>query len=169
MKTVTRDRFNVKATRKATFFTRRYAVLFAGACLLTTAIAYHGQSKVSQCNQLVAIVNKVAEARPERTGVTIAEDNRLLLRTAIKLDGYADDLAVMEFSNKQIQILQTQFIKLYRDTSKASGAVVSAPVTNLQSVQKANRVFIAIQEQEAPLVQETNHYCQSNEWSFPTI
>jgi len=169
VKTVTRDRFNVKATRKATFFTRRYAVLFAGACLLTTAIAYHGKSKVSQCNQLVAIVNKVAEARPERTGMTIAEDNRLLLRAAIELDGYADNLAGMEFSNKQIQVLQTQFIKLYRDTSKASGAVVSAPVTNLQSVQKANRAFIQIQEQEGPLVQETNQYCQSDAWSFPTI
>jgi hypothetical protein len=116
--------------------------LFAGACLLTTAIAYHGKSKVSQCNQLVAIVNKVAEARPERTGMTIAEDNRLLLRAAIELDGYADNLAGMEFSNKQIQVLQTQFIKLYRDTSKASGAVVSAPVTNLQSVQKANRTLL---------------------------
>lgn len=169
MKTVARDRFDVKATRKATFFTRRYAVLLAGACLLTTAIAHHGKSKVAQCNQLVAIVNKVAEARPERIGRTIAEDNRLLLRTAIKLDSYADDLAGMEFSNKQIQVLQTQFIKLYRDTSKASGAVVSAPVTNLQSVQKANRTFIAIQEQEGPLVQETNQYCQSDEWSFPTI
>ncbi|XHX80732.1 MAG: hypothetical protein RBJ76_12605 [Stenomitos frigidus ULC029] len=169
MKTVTRDRLAAKATKRATFFTRRYAFFLVGACLLTATIAYHGQSKVSQCNQLVAIVNKVAEARPKATGMTIAEDNRLLLRTAIKLDGYADDLAMMEFSNKQIQALQAQFIKLYRDTSKASGAVVSAPVNNLQTVQQANKAFIETQERESPLVQEVNQYCRSKQWKFPSI
>lgn len=169
VKTVTRDRLNAKATKRATFFTRRYAFFFVGVCLLTATIAHYGQSKVSQCNQLVAIVNKVADARPEATGVTIAEDNRLLLRTAIKLDGFADDLAMMEFSNKQIRALQADFIKLYRDTSKASSAVVSAPIDNLQSVQQANKAFIATQERESPLVQEVNQYCRSKQWKFLSI
>lgn len=135
---------------------------------MTATIAYHGNSKVSQCNQLVAIVNQAAEAQPDSMGVTIAEDNRLLLKTAIKLDSYADELADMEFSNKRIQALQTQFIQLYRDTSKASGAVVSAPVNNFQSVRQANKTFIETQERESPLVQEVNQYCRSERWGFPS-
>lgn len=136
---------------------------------MTLAIARHGESKVSQCNQLVAVVNKAAEARPDVEGRTIAEDNHLLLKVAIKLDGYADDLTMLEFSNQKIQVLQAQFIKLYRDTSKASGAVVSAPSSNFQSVQQANKAFIETQERESPLVQEVNRYCQSKQWSAPSI
>ncbi|MBW4581331.1 MAG: hypothetical protein KME42_17315 [Tildeniella nuda ZEHNDER 1965/U140] len=161
MKTVIRDRLEAKATRKATFFTRRYACLFAGACILTIAIAHHAKSKVSQCNQLVAIVNEAAEAQPDALGLSIADDNRRLLKTAIKLNGYADQLELMEFANPHIQAFQSQFMQLYRDTSKASGQVVTAPVNNLKVVSQVNRMLIETQAREGALVQEVNQYCQA--------
>ena len=161
MKTVTRDRVKVGAVRRATFFTRQYAILFVGACLLTFALSNYGKSKVSQCNRLVAIVNQASEVQPERLGAAIADDNRALLHTSIKLDGYANKLEMMEFSNQQIQTFQTQFVQLYRDTSKASDAVVSAPPNNFQIVSQVNRAFIETKEREGPLVQAVNQYCRS--------
>ena len=161
MKTVTRESFAVRTTRRATFFTRQYAFLLVAACLLTAAATSHGNSRVSQCNRLVAIVNEAADAQPDVLGRTIAEDNRHLLRTAMKLDGYADQLALMEFSNEPMQAFQSKFIQLYRDTSKASGAVVAAPVSNFKIVSQVNRTLIETQAREGLLVQEVNQYCQS--------
>ena len=161
MKTVICENAAVKATRQATFFTRKYAFLFTAACLLTAAATNHGNSRVSQCNRLVAIVNEAAEAQPDTLGQTMAEDNRRLMKTAIQLDGYADQLALMEFSSPQIQAFQSKFIKLYRDTSQASSAVVSAPVSNFKAVSQVNRTLIETQAREGVLVQEVNQYCQA--------
>jgi hypothetical protein len=160
VKTVTREISKARAaTRRATFFTRKYAFLLTAACLLTVAAANHGNSKVSQCNRLVAIVNQAADAQPDALGVTIAEDNHRLKKTAIQLEGYADRLAFTDFSDPNIQTFQSQFIQLYRDLSRTSGAVVSAPTGNFQSVSQANRSLIETQERERPLVQEVNQYC----------
>jgi len=161
VKTVTRDRSQAETARQATFFTRQYAVLFTGACLLAFALSGYGNSRVSQCNRLVAIINEAAAAQPEALSLTIAEDNHRLMKTAIQLDGYADQLALMEFSNQQVQAFQLQFMKLYRDTSRASGAVVTVPVTSFQAVSQVNRTFIETQEREGPLVQAVNQYCNA--------
>lgn len=128
---------------------------------MTVAIAHHGKSKVSQCNQLVAIVNEAAEAQPDALGLTIAADNRRLMKTAIKLDGYADQLELMNFPDLQVQAFQSQFIRLYRDTSKASSAVVTAPVDNLKVVSQVNRTLIETQNREGLLVQKVNNYCHT--------
>ncbi|PSB31878.1 hypothetical protein [Stenomitos frigidus] len=161
MKTVTREDSATRATRRATFFTRKYAFSFVVACFLTAAATNHGNSKVFQCNRLVAIVNEAADAQPDALGQTITEDNRRLLKTAIQLDGYADQLELMEFSNQQIEGFQWQFIKLYRDTSKASGAVVTAPASNFKVVSQVNRTLIETQAREGSLVQAVNRYCQA--------
>ncbi len=161
MKTVTRDRVQFRPA-KATFLTRRYAVLFTGACLLTLAFSTYGKSRVSQCNRLVAIVNEAADAQSVPQGISIADDNRNLLHTAIELDRYADKLEMLEFSNQQIQDFQMQFINLYRDTSRASNAVVTAPVNKFEVVRQVNRTFIETQEREGPLVQAVNQYCRGD-------
>ena len=161
MKTVTRDDSAVRATRRATFFTRKYAFLLVAACLLTAAATNHGNSRVSQCNRLVAIVNEAADAQPNALEPTLAAENHRLMKTAIKLDIYADQLALLEFSNPELQTFQSQFIKLYRDTSKASGAVVTAPINNFKAVSQVNRTLIETQAREGSLVQAVNQYCQS--------
>jgi hypothetical protein len=160
VKTVTRESSAIGTVRRATFFTRRYACFLLGACLLTAAATNHGNSRATQCNRLVAIVNEAADAQPDALGRTIAEDNYRLLKTAIKLDGYADQLVLMEFSDEQIQAFQSRFIRLYRDTSKASGAVVAAPVSNFKIVSQVNRMLIETQAREGFLVREVNQYCQ---------
>lgn len=161
MKTVIREQRAARSERQPTFFTRQYAVVLIGACFSTVAVTHYNESKVSQCNRLVAIVNQAADAQPDALGVTIAEDNHRLMKTAIQLEGYADRLAFTDFSDPTIQTFQSQFIQLYRDLSRTSSAVVSAPTGNFQSVSQANRTFIATQERESPLVQEVNQYCSS--------
>ena len=161
MKTVTRESSAFRTTRRDTFFTRKYAFLLLAGCLLTAAAANRGNGRVSQCNRLIAIVNEAADAQPDVLSRTLAEDNHRLIKTAIQLDDYADQLALMDFPNEPIQTFQTQFIQLYRDISKASSAVVTAPVSNFKVVSQANRTLIETQAREGLLVQEVNQYCQA--------
>lgn len=162
MKTVLREQYKTRSKRQPTFFTRQYAVVLFGACFSTIAVTHHNESKVSQCNRLVAIVNQAADAQPDAMGLTIAEDNHRLMRTAIELEGYADRLAFTDFSDPKIQDFQAQFVQLYRDLSRTSGAVVTAPMGNFEVVSQVNRTFIQTQERESPLVQEVNQYCGVN-------
>lgn len=161
MKTVMREQRATRSRQRPTFFTRQYAVLLLGACLSTAVVTHYKESKVLQCNRLVAIVNEAADAQPDALGVTIAEDNHRLMKTAIQLEGYADRLTFTDFSDPKIQVFQSQFIQLYRDISRTSGAVVTAPMGNFQVVSQVNRTFIETQERESPLVQAVNHYCSA--------
>lgn len=156
-----RERRTDRSTRSSTFFTRQYAFVLVVACFSTVAVTHHNQSKVSECNRLINLVNQAADAQPDALGLTMAEDNYRLRKTAIQLESYADRLAFMDFSNHQIQTFQSQFIQLYRDISRTSSAVVTAPAGNFQVVSQVNRSFIETQERESPLVQEVNHYCSA--------
>jgi oligoendopeptidase F len=161
VKTVMRERRATQSKRQPTFFTRQYAVALAGVCFSTVAVTHYNESKVSQCNRLVAIVNQAADAQPDALGLTMAEDNHRLMKTAIQLEGYADRLAFTDFSDPQVQVFQSQFVQLYRDISRASSAVVTAPTDNFQIVSQVNRSFIETQERESPLVQKVNQYCNA--------
>lgn len=161
MKTVMREPRIPRSERQPTFLTRQYAVVLVGACFSMMAVTHYNESKVSQCNRLVAIANQAADAQPDALGLTMAEDNHRLMKTAIQLEGYADRLTFTDFSDPQIQVFQSQFVQLYRDISRTSGAVVAAPTGNFQIVSQVNRLFIETQERERPLVQEVNQYCSA--------
>lgn len=161
MKTVMREQRPPRSKRSLTFFTRQYAVVFLAACFSTVTVTHYNQSKVSECNRLVNLVNQAADAQPNALGSTMAEENYRLKKTAIQLEGYADRLAFTDFSDPKVQVFQSQFIQLYRDLSRTSSAVVAAPAGNFQVVSQVNRSFIEAQERESPLVQEVNHYCSA--------
>lgn len=161
MKTVMREQRVTRSERQPTFFTRQYTVALVGVCFSAVAVTHYNESKVSQCNRLVAIVNQAADAQPNALGLTMAEDNHRLMKTAIQLEGYADRLVFTDFSDPQIQVFQSQFIHLYRDISRTSSAVVTAPTSNFQVVSQVNRSFIETQERESPLVKDVNEYCSA--------
>lgn len=118
------------------------------------------ESKTSQCNRLVAVVNQASQAQPHSASRTIAEDNLQLAQTTAKLEEFARQLESMKFSDPKIYRFRVQFIQHYRDYGRISKAVIEAPAGNFQAVRDANREFIQIQEREIPLVQDLNQYCR---------
>lgn len=119
------------------------------------------ESKASQCNRLVNVINEATSANSGMPGRTIAEDDAVLTQNAEKLDNYATQLDGMSFGDATIRRFQSLFSQLYREISAANRSVVAAPSHDLRAVRQANNTLITVQERESPLVQEVNQYCHT--------
>ncbi len=144
---------------------KKQASLLVISLLLGNLMAACAESKVSQCNKMIAVVNKgVTELRgmaPKGKNTDPQAQLTALSEMATKMEGYATELQGLKLSDEKLKTFQTNFITLYRDTSKASRDMVSAVKSNdtkaintsLQSLQKATAP-------ESKLVNDTNQYCQ---------
>lgn len=123
------------------------------------AVSLFQQQKLSQCNRLVTVINEAANAQPVEVGRTIAEDDKMLLTLASRLEQYAVDLEMMNFTDKTLRGYQKRYVQLYRDISKASADLANAPIT-LRDVSLATRNLMLVRDRETPLVDEVNQYCR---------
>jgi uncharacterized membrane-anchored protein YhcB (DUF1043 family) len=134
-------------------------LLWAGGILIWATVAR--ESKASQCDRLVKVVNEATTANPNTLGKTISEDNALLNQNAARLEGYARQLEGLHFDDLRVQELRDRFAQLYRNISRSMVDVTTAQQGNLQQVSRVNRALIEIQSQESPAVQALNQYCQN--------
>ncbi|MCS6812067.1 MAG: hypothetical protein NZ772_00600 [Cyanobacteria bacterium] len=138
---------------------------WSGIALSSVAIgllvASCGPSKVAQCNKLSEVVNKAAT---EAQQLGKSSSNRLddLNKAADSLDGYATELEAVKISDKKLQDFQARFVKMYRDTGKASRALVEAAKRRDRDAgQKALQELQQATGQESNLVRDINDYCRS--------
>ncbi len=115
-----------------------------------------GPSKVAQCNNLSEVVNKAAtEAQQIGKGGGNQLDD--LSKAADSLDGYAQELEAIKISDEKLKEFQGQFVKMYRDTGKASRELVdAAKKKNRAAGEKALKDLQTATGQEATLVTNIN-------------
>jgi hypothetical protein len=105
-------------------------LLWAGGILIWATAAR--ESKASQCDRLVKVVNEATTANPNTSGKTITEDNALLNQNAARLEGYARQLEGLRFDDLRVQELRDLFAQLYRNMSRSMTDVTSVQQGNLQ-------------------------------------
>ncbi|MDX2100869.1 MAG: hypothetical protein SFW36_24075 [Leptolyngbyaceae cyanobacterium bins.59] len=135
------------------------------AALLATVIGglatACGESKVSQCNKLSAVVNKVAKEAQALSKANKPDDQfAQLSKAADSLDGYAAELQQVQLKDETLKGYQTRFVAIYTDTSKASRSLVDAFKKRDQKA--GNAALNSLQEvasREDPLLKEVNTYC----------
>ncbi len=139
-----------------------------GAFLLTT----RSQSKVSECHQLISVVNQGSSLIDQNKGKQAATTNQL----ARELDRVTQNLAAVNFGDKELKKFQTRFVKLFQALSQASdraaNALDSARIAELTSagrakvekakpeIEAAGKAAVKVAAQADVLATEINQYCR---------
>jgi hypothetical protein len=90
--------------------------LIAALIATSFSISSCGPSRISQCNQLIAIINKgsaVIDAQKERSDVA---SNQVLARD---LKAVAKQIVSLELQDERLQEYQTQFVGFFEELSQA--------------------------------------------------
>jgi len=119
-------------------------------------------SRDAQCRELRQIVYQAAALAQRNSEVADAERLNQLVVTADRLDIYARMLESVLFSDRRLQQLQLRFARMYRDTAKASRALVTA--VNQQNFSAGEAAVSALEnatQLEKELVESMEALCRS--------
>ncbi|MGB3495336.1 MAG: hypothetical protein WBA57_21580 [Elainellaceae cyanobacterium] len=120
------------------------------------------ESKVAQCNSLIEVANQAAMEVEQVTQTASAEDTEAFRTVAAAADEAATTLESIELSDATLEEYKQRFITLYVETSAATQSLVDA--VEQQNAQAATDAYNKLQsatQQESPLVDAVNDYCQS--------
>ena len=91
------------------------------AALPIAALAQSGnQTRVSQCNQIIAIANAVVMDAKALTNSTEASSSETMLRAANVMESAAVKLENLSIIDQSLQGYQSRFVRMYRQTSRAT-------------------------------------------------
>ena len=160
-KNMLRQRECLQLNRRALMhFPTQYFVLLpltAAISLLTISCA---ESKISQCNKIIKIANDAVSQAKTVTNGGQASDPKAMLQAADAMEKASKEMETISVKDAKLKDYQTGFIKMYRDTSKATRDFVGAfekkdrlaAETALTNLQQATTP-------EKQLVTEINNYC----------
>ncbi len=150
---------------------RRYIVIFSIAFLLFSC----NQSKQSQCQHLIELVNKENELVQKNKG-TKADTT---LQLASDLDKVTKDMAESKFSDPQLVGFQSRLVKSFQTISqeitKAGNALNSATTAEItpagrtkvetakKDIEAALKNAAVAAKQSDDIAQELNQYCKKPE------
>ena len=133
---------------------------FGIAFMLTSC----GDSRISQCNQLVAIVNKAAEEARDIDKMSQAsqgDKTNELKKMTERFQQFAKEIDDIKLEDPDIKNFQKQFVSLYNQTSQSSQNLRDAIAKkNKSQVDNNLKAFGEVSTLEAKLVEEVNRYCE---------
>jgi len=122
-----------------------------------------GDSPISQCNQLVTIVNKATKEAQEIDRMSQAsqgDKTNELKKMTDRFQQFAKEIDGIKLENPEIKNFQKQFVDLYNQTSQSSQNLRDAIAKkNKSQVDNNLKAFGEISTLEAKLVEEVNRYC----------
>lgn len=142
------------------FLSRKYAGLFSATAIVGVLLVGCGESKVAQCNKLIAVANKAANESKAMSQSSNPDKIGQLSQMAGKLDEYAKEIQAVEIKDEQLKGFQGRFAKMYQETSSASQALIAAVnKKDRKGIETSTKALQAASGQEGPLVGEVNTYC----------
>ncbi len=138
------------------------AALLLGAGLLTLASGC-GQSKISECNALIEVINKGVQsldkgktAGADPTGVAD------LKAMAESMDKVAADAAAVKLTIPELQKFSTDYQGMAKEVAKAArDMAVAAEAKEPDKINAAQTSMEKAVKQEDPLVDGINKFCQA--------
>lgn len=120
-------------------------------------------SKVSQCNKLIEVANQAVTEVQSVTQNASPDNVEAMSKIADAADKAKADMQSIKLGDEKLQQFQGRFITMYTDTSKATrDLVTAASAKDADSAQKAFDSLKTATDLEAPLVNEVNTYCTTN-------
>jgi hypothetical protein len=118
------------------------------------------QTKIAQCNRIIAITNAAVRDAKQFTNNGQASDPKSMLLAADAMDSAAGKLQNLSIVDARLQAYKSRFVRMYRQTSQATQAFVVAFEKNDRLAAEAALTRLnGATSSEKPLVAEINKYC----------
>lgn len=129
--------------------------------VLSLVAAGCSQSKVSQCRELIDVINTaVTDLQTVTQSPEASNDPESLVKIAEAADRAVGSMQTVELKDEELQAFQQRFITMYTETGAASRAIYDAVNSqNPEAAQQAVGQLEAATNEEEPLVNEVNTYC----------
>lgn len=141
-------------------FPKRYFVLLSFTTAISLLAVSCAESKVSQCNKIIKVANEAVSQAKTVTRGGQASDPKAMLKAAEAMEKASKEMEAIKVNDAKLQGYQTGFIKMYRDTSKATRDFVKAFEKKDRS--SAETALTNLQQSTKPekqLVADINTYC----------
>lgn len=139
-----------------------FAALVAALGLVAGASGC-GQTKVSECNALIEVINKGVQSIEKGTKVGGDQGGSADLKAmADAMEKVAADAAQVKLTTPELQKFSTEYQAMAKDVAKAARELAAAAEANDHD--KSNAAQEAIDKaikQEDPLVDNINKFCQA--------
>jgi hypothetical protein len=119
----------------------------------------------SQCNSLITAANQaMTDMQWAVLGSTNSSDsNQALLQIADIAAQASSTMQALNLTDAQLQTFRNRYVTIYTSAAQANRELVTAVrQQNEQAAQQAYETITSSTQQEEPLVNEINAYCQAN-------
>ncbi len=143
-------------------FPARYFVLLLLTATVSLLTVSCGESKISQCNKIIKVANEAVSQAKTVTNGGQASDPKAMLQAADAMEKASKEMEAINVKDAKLKDYQTGFIKMYRDTSKATRDFVGA--FEKKNHPAAETALTNLQQATGPekqLVADINTYCSS--------
>lgn len=141
-------------------FPTRYLVLFSLATAISLLTASCSENKISQCNKIIKIANEAVSQAKTVTNGGQASDPKAMLKAADAMEQASQKMTNLGVNDPKLKDYQTGFVRMYRDTSKATRDFVAA--FDKKDRTAAEKALTNLQQATIPekqLVADINVYC----------
>lgn len=141
-------------------FPQRYFVLVPLTAVISVLAVSCAESKVSQCNKIIKVTNEAVTQAKTVTRGGQASDPKAMLQAAEAMEKASKEMEAIPVNDAKLKDYQTGFIKMYRDTSKATRDFVKAfEKKDRSSAETALTNLQPYNTSEKQLVADINTYC----------
>ena len=141
-------------------FPARYFVLVPLTATISLLTVSCSESKVSQCNKIIKVANEAVSQAKTVTNGGQASDPKAMLQAADAMEKASKAMEAINVKDAKLKDYQTGFIKMYRDTSKATREFVGAfEKKNRPAAETALTNLQQATTPEKQLVADINTYC----------
>ncbi|OUC15817.1 MAG: hypothetical protein B0A82_04980 [Alkalinema sp. CACIAM 70d] len=141
---------------------RFHSWLTSTAIVITLSFpAFASDSKADQCTQLITATN-TATAEMQDTSTAKGEAVEKMKKMVEVLDRNVQRFKEISLSDTQLQGFQQRLVDLYAKTRDAGSMLVEAAGRkDKQAMQNAFVILTAASEEESPLIDDINRYCNA--------
>ena len=133
---------------------------FSPIALIFLSLAGCSETKISRCNTLISVANRVTQDIQSLPGQTLQPKERFAKAAEI-LDRASKDVNALKIQDATVQKLQTQLVELYaRDRDHNQ---VLATSNNAKAIREALQDIQQNDLQQKNIVKAANAYCQTAE------
>ena len=142
---------------------RQQIKMAAAVAFLLAAPGACGQSKITECNALVDVLNKGAKDIHERTNAITSKPEAIAEYKALadSADKVADETAKVDIKNAELKKLASDYQTTLREFAKAAREIASADAKDIPKMNAAANTIEKVGKEEEQLVGDINKFCQA--------
>jgi hypothetical protein len=142
---------------------RQQIKVAAAVAFLSAATGACGQSKITECNALVDVLNKGAQDIHARTNAITSKPEAIAEYKALaeSAEKVADDASKVEIRNPELKKLSSDYQTTLRAFASAAREIAAADAKDIPKMNAAANTIEKVGKEEEQLVGDINKFCQT--------